>query len=193
MGYDLVRFAVLKDVLTLSAAAYTNYPSFSQLHEALKGRFEEFLGRGLENTSRTETVTLGLVPTRLVPLRGVPVGTVSSVTVATVNGTATLGTGDYRIIPGYGLRLAQEWSEADITVAYTGGAITSSSYPQGTYAALERAGLMQLIHDNDQREHMGATSVTTEGGTVTRPELGLLREVRETLQFFRHPSRIGGV
>jgi hypothetical protein len=54
---------------------------------------------------------------------------------------------------------------------------------------MNRAALLQVAHEFQRKERIGSDSISTEGGTVTYPQLGLLAEVKKRLNQYIHPLK----
>jgi len=175
--FELVPFESIKDLLDLEKESAKDYPALQIIKMSVDAAIENELGRELEQKARTETTSVTACGTSHIYLNAVPVVSVASVT---VDGTA-LDSDDYTIMAG-GLRLATEISGVDVVVVYTGG------YAQDEIpASLERAALIQTAYEYQTKEHVGATSVTTDGGTVSTPALQILPVVKNLLSKNKHP------
>lgn len=170
---QLVKFTELATLLDLSKPSLDDYPSLKLLISSVYAAFESYTGRYLESSQYTETVD---PDGRLVPLRALPIAAVSSVTIE----GDTLTTLDYSIRAD-GLRLAGAY-DARVVVVYTGG------YEEAPND-IRRAALLQIAHEWQRKETIGATNVSTEGGNTSWPELGLLKEVRRLLDAHTHASK----
>ena len=72
-----------------------------------------------------------------------------------------------------------------VSVVYTGG-YANDEVPEG----LNRASLLQTVYEFQGRDHLGAESVSSDGGVVQRPELGLLKIVKGLLDNYKHPTKM---
>lgn len=182
MAIELVAYSELKALLDLNEAAIADYPALDLLRDSVTSAIEDYLGRDLEVIERTESIFIGS-KTKMIMLPAVPISTIASVTV-TVAGEDTTYTEntDYEITQ-YGIRLLSAISNSKIVIVYTGGL---SAVPSG----IARAALLQVTYEFQAKEHIGAESVSTEGGNVTRPELGLLKEVKRMLTKHQHAMRL---
>ena len=177
MSLELVSYEALKDLLGLESDNISEYPGLKILKDSVEAAIECEAGREFESLERTETWQIGRCYSRRVYLYGIPIASVSSVT---VGGTA-LTSDDYTITAG-GLRLEEDFNEVDVVVTYTGG------YSQTTLPAkIERAALLQTSYEFQNKEHIGASSITTEGGSVSIPALKLLPVVQKLISRFKHP------
>jgi hypothetical protein len=178
MALTLAPFEDLKKLLDLEKATLGDYPALEVLQGWVRGNFEDYLYRTLEEASGVEKPELGVEASPMVPLKRLPVTNVASVT---VDGT-TEDPEAYNVTP-YGLLLSRGVSLTNtVEIEYTGG-YTDSTLP----SPLARAAVLQVVHEYQIRDHVGAQSVQTEGGTVDRPAIGLLAEVRRLLDPYVHP------
>lgn len=191
MALELVSFASLKDLLGLEDSLITDYPALNILRESITAAFESYLGRQLESVERSETFYI-TGPTNIIPLKAIPVTAVSSLEITMLDETESYSTGDYYFAE-YGLNLDApiydgyksytNLVDAKIVITYTGGI---SSVPSD----ITRAALLQTSYEFLGKDQIGATSVTTEGGTVDRPALNLLPVVKNLLNPYKHPLKI---
>jgi len=177
MALTLVPFDQLAALLDLQGDSYDDYPALEFIADGVQAALENYTGRALESKERTETVRLTVDGTRQVPLKALPV---TSLGVVTVDGE----TEDDAEITGYGIRLPAAVAGATVEVTYTGG-FTDATIP----ADIPRAAVYQAAYEWQSRDHVGAQSVNTDGGSVSRPALGLLSHVRAQLDAHRHPMR----
>jgi len=70
-----------------------------------------------------------------------------------------------------------------MVVVYTGGITEATN-------SMNRAALLQTAYEFQAKDHIGASSVSAEGGSVQRPELGLLKEVKRILSKDKHPLMV---
>ncbi|MDP2651734.1 MAG: hypothetical protein Q8O94_01200, partial [bacterium] len=100
-----MTYADLKSLMNLEKAAITDYPPLGVINTSMITAFEEYLGRKLNNESRTETQHIGGFARYMIRLPAVPITAMTSVTV-TEGGIATVWTetDDYDIM-GYGIKL----------------------------------------------------------------------------------------
>jgi len=191
MAWELVSFASLKALLGLEDSLVTDYPALNILKPSVEAAIESYLGRQLESAERTETFYI-TGPSNIIPLKAIPVTAVSSLEITMLNETETYSTGDYYFTE-YGLTLDApiydgyksftNLNDAKIAITYTGGL---SAVPSD----IERAALLQTAYEFLGKDQIGATSVTTEGGTVNRPALNLLPVVKDLLNPYKHPLKI---
>jgi len=176
MAFELVPYADIKGLLGLEKAAMSDYPALGIIHIRLLSAFQEETGRTFEKKEYTEAQFAGDMPIGMIPLRGLPVETISEVSVDGVETT------DYEVTE-YGVKLAGKASNCAVVVTYTGGL-------ESVTAEISGAALYQLAYEFQSKEQIGATSFSTEGGSVNRPELGLLKETIRMLASSRHPLKL---
>lgn len=179
MAY-LFEYSDLKSLLGLEEELITAYPALVTIGNSVTSAIEDHIGRDITSAERTESAFYGS-STRMISLRGLPITTVSTVTV-TEDGTATVLTTDEYVVTGYGIKLLSPVEDSFVSVTYTGG---FSSIP----ASIARAALLQTAYEFQSKEQIGASQVNTDGGSVSRPELGLLSEVKKRLKAHIHPLR----
>ena len=182
MTIELVTYAKLKALLDLEDAAITDYPALDLLRDSVVSAFEEYTGRLLESVERSKTIYIGALGTHQLSLEAIPVTAVSSLVVTVSEDDETYTEHDDYEIAGYGLRLLGKVSNCSIAITYTGGI---SDVPDN----LARAALLQTAYEFQSKDHIGAKSVSTEGGSISRPALGLLKEVKRLLDRSKHPLR----
>jgi hypothetical protein len=184
MTIELVSYDSLKDLLGLEGSTITDYPALNIIRLGVTSAIEEYLGRNLEGKSRTELVYVGDTPSRMILLSAIPVGTITSIT-ETCDDTDTEYTSDDYDIVDYGIKLASKIKNSKLTIVYTGGWETAD-----VPSAVSRAALLQTAYEFQSKEQIGAEMVSTEGGSVSRPALNLLPEVKRMLNKYKHPLRL---
>ena len=180
MTIELVSYADLKALLGLESATIAGYPSLSVIQLSVLAAIEEHLGRELEQIERTATVHIGDWPSKMVVLKGLPIISVDSVAITLEDGDTVVDADYYTT--GYGLKLHSAVRNAAITVTYTGGITTVPP-------AIVRGALLQTSYEFQTKDHIGAESVSTDGGMVSSPPLGLLSEVKRMLTSQMHPLK----
>lgn len=184
MAVELASFADVKALLKLESATSGDYPKYTWIAPSVQATIATYLGATFDySSSAVETVFIGLDKTRLVPLKRLPIASVTSIT---LDGT---GISDYKITP-WGLRLGSSVQDVIVVVTYAGGYTTT---PDTVPADLKRAAVLQVAYEMQSSDQIGATSLSTDGGTISRPELGLLKEVKRVLQPYRNPYVVGPV
>lgn len=180
MAIELVTYANLKALLDLEEAAITDYPALNIIRPSVTSAIEEYLDRLLEPIERTETIYIGRFKTSMLRLPAIPVTSVSSVTVTIGEDSETYDEHEEYEVTNYGLKLLASLANAKVVVVYTGGITTVPD-------AIARAALLQTAYEFQSKDHVGADNVSTEGGSVSRPAIGLLKEVQRLLNRYRHP------
>jgi len=176
---ELCSWDDLKNMLDLEGSSISEYPALDDTRLRVAYALEVHLGRLFEVKERTESISVGMSPIQMIYLPGVPSASISSVTVRTRYETLTLSEDDY-MVTNYGLKLWSRVSNSEIEVVYTGGI---SEVP----GSLNRASLLQTVYEFQGKEHVGATSVSTDGGTVSTPEIQLLKTVKASIKGEHHP------
>jgi len=169
---ELVSFDDLNAILELGKEEST-YTDLEVIKNSVKAMFEDYTSRVFDEDKYTENFYPQGMETKMIPLDATPVKSVSSVL---INGAATTA---YKIT-NYGLELSSKVSDVDIVVTYTGGIETA---PKG----MNRAALLQTIYEYQNKHSIGLEIVSGDGGTVTKPELGMLKEVKTLLKSEIHP------
>jgi hypothetical protein len=170
----LVKFDELKALLGLDRDTLDDYPDLKLIVSSVYAAIESYLGRTLEQDTHTEVVPINGC---LVPLMAVPVVSITSATTA-FGMDLTSGAS----IRHDGIELSGR-VRGEIQVTYVGGL---EEVPVG----MRRAAILQIQHEYQRKDHVGATNVSNEGGSTFWPELGLLKEVKRMLDPFVHPARL---
>ena len=171
MAIELVPFDKLKSLLELEDNE-ADYPALTLIQESVVAAFEAYTGRVFTEDKYTNSVDI-IFPSKMVSLNAIPVNTITEVTVDGIVMT------DYKIRL-YGIELGSPVDNRTVEVSYRGGL-------KEVPASLERAALLQTTYEYQNSTHIGAKLVSTEGGTVTLPELNLLKVVKGILKSYMHP------
>lgn len=182
MALDLVSYSDLKSLLGLDKSAIDDYPSLGVINISVYAAIEEYLGRSLEEMERTEVIFIGNIPSQMVSLTGLPIESVDSVSIIDSTDSSVSYTDSDYYITGYGIKLSSKVKNAKVTVTYTGGITTVPGN-------IARAALIQTAYEFQNKEHIGAESVSTDGGMVSSPSLALLKEVKRVLTSQMHPLK----
>jgi hypothetical protein len=174
---DFAPYASLKKLLDLEKAAVTDYPQIEEIIARVKQAFESYLGYKIDLGSYTRTF-FQPVPTRMVYLEALPIVSITSVEIDAV------ATTDYKVT-NYGILLPAKVSEVTIEVVHSGG-WDSSNYPD----QIKEAALIQTCYEYGTVDNIGATTTTTDGGSIQRPELGLLKETKRMLDPFQSAFKV---
>lgn len=170
----LVKFEDLASMLDLTKDSIDEYPSLKVLVSSVYVAIESYLSRTLEFDTYTESVD---VRNRLIPLKAFPISNVVTVVIQSDSTNyAESCTKKYAHI------MLPKEVEAYVTVVYSGG------YEEAP-DPIKRAALLQVLHEWQRKDQIGAENVTNDGGSVIWPELGLLKEVRRLLDPFVHPIK----
>lgn len=186
MALELVTFADLEKLLGLTDAAITDYPALEVINDTMIVAFETELGRKLNSESRTDTQYVGKFKKSMLNLPAIPITTMTSVTVTQLGDSESWTEDEDYEVTGYGIRLLTGITNSKIVTVYTGGLSAVSEEP-----GLNRAALYQIAYEFQSKDWIGAESVSTEGGNVTRPELTLLKETKRMLKGSIHPLHTG--
>jgi len=179
MAIELVSYADLKSLLGLEEATIASYPDLALIQSSVTAAIEEYIGRSLESIERTEHCFIGSERSKMISLKGLPVASVSAVTITIENEEESLADDDYYITE-YGIKLLSGYRNCKVSVVYTGGL---SSVTED----IKRAALYQVAYEYQSKDFIGVENVFTEGGSVTRPELSLLKETKRMLESSKHP------
>jgi len=182
MAIELVTYADLKSLLGLTDSAITDYPALGVIRDSVTAAFDTYLGRALDPIARTVTIYVGAQPTAIIKLNGVPISAVASVSVTILGDSESYTENEDYEVTGYGIRLLSKVKNCSIAITYTGGMTVVPD-------AVNRAALLQVAYEFQSKDQIGSESVSTDGGTVTRPVLGLLKEVQRLLDPHKHPLR----
>ena len=169
-----LNFTDIASILQLEKQE-SDYPAISVIERSALTAIEEYLFRGLELTNETETFSARQSD---LGFNRYPIASLNSVV---RNSISLVEDTDY-ILNDWGIEILFPDGINKVTVNYDGG---YTILPSAMYRAL----LVQTVYEWQNRDHIGSTSVTTEGGSVQRPELGLLKEAKRLLNKFRHPLK----
>lgn len=169
---ELVSFDDLKSILDINKTE-AEYPDLEIIKDSVKAMFEDYTNRIFDEDKYTQNFYPQGMTTKMIPLDAIPVKSVSSVL---INGAAITS---YKI-RNYGLELNSSVSDCDIEVIYTGGIETA---PKG----MNRAALLQTVYEYQNKHSIGLEIVSNDGGSITKPELGMLKEVKTLLKSEIHP------
>ncbi len=184
MGLELLTYDDLKDLLNLKGSLITEYPALDLLRDSVTIAFEEYLGRDLQSLERTETVFIGGSKTVMIKLRAIPISDIASLTITERGTVSTLTENSDFEVTNYGIYFYAPIVRCKVDITYTGGLAVTTE-------ALTRGALLQVAYEFQSKEHIGSDHVSTEGGSVSRPALQLLKEVKRTINRERHPL-VGG-
>lgn len=169
----LTSFTDMAQLLDLNQASLDDYPQLSFVMTSVDDAIQTYLKRTLEQDAYTETKFM-YGDSKMLALKAIPIVSVSAVVVDNV----TIDPSWVTITP-YGLLFGYAVA-GFVTVEYTGGI---DEIPGG----LKRAASLQAAYEYQNIDHVGAETVSNEGGSIQRPALGLLREVKRMLNEHVHP------
>ena len=182
MSIELVPYEDLKNLLGLEETSISSYPALELLQDSVLAAIESYVGRVLTDDTYTETIYISNYPTSIIPLKSLPIASVSSVISSCLGSDETLTENSDFVIDQFGIRLLYKVRLVKLTIVYSGGL-------EETNDLFKRAALMQIAYEYQGKEQIGASYTSNEGGSVTRPELGLLKEVKRILNSEKHPLR----
>jgi len=171
MAIELVSFDDLKLYLGLSKGEL-NYPELTLIQESVVSAIESYTRRILTEDNYSKTVFVSC-KTKMIMLDAIPIKKISSILIDGIDTT------DYKI-KQYGVQLDEYVDDAELSISYTGGLETVN-------AMIKRAALLQTVYEFQNKDSIGIQTVSTDGGTTVKPELGLLREVKTLLDRHIHP------
>jgi hypothetical protein len=182
MSIELVPYEDLKNLLGLEETSISSYPALELLQGSVLAAIESYVGRVLTDDTYTDIVYVGNAPTTMIHLKSLPITSVSSVVSSCLGSDETLTENSDFVIDQFGIRLLYRVRLVKLTIVYSGGL-------EETNDLFKRAALMQISYEYQGKEQIGASYTSNEGGSVTRPELGLLKEVKRILNSEKHPLR----
>lgn len=169
---ELVSFEQLKAILGLSKTE-SDYADLEIIKESVVSMFEDYTHRKFNEDSYSESIYTNSINTAMIQCNAIPIKSVSSVLIDGVETTA------YKITQ-YGIELSSKVADAKVDVNYIGGIETVPGN-------LNRAALLQTAYEYQNKNSIGIEVVSTEGGSVVKPELGMLKEVKTLLNSLIHP------
>lgn len=170
-------FSILKERLRLEKANLSDYPVLEDVIASVYAAFENYLQRHLEYSTQQE-IDYQFDRT-MIGLKSLPIESITTIT----NSDGDVIDADNYKITEYGVRLLMPMN-GKMVIDYVGGL---SIAPE----ALTRASMYQIISEYQRRDNPDSEYISGEGGSVTRPQLGLLKEVKRLLDPFLHPLAIG--
>jgi len=180
---ELTSFSDLKTLLELESDEAGDYPSLTLIGGGVNAAISDYTGRDFDIEERVAKIFISGSPSTMISLRALPLVSVASVVIESFGTSEELIEIFDFIITSYGLRLLRTFKNCLITVTYSGGI-------PNTTGLLRRAALLQTAYEYQNKEHIGASYVSTEGGSVTVPEISLLKEVKRVLNGELHPLKL---
>jgi hypothetical protein len=185
MAFELVSFDDIKDFMSLENDNLSDYPDMTVIKSSVESAVENYIGRKLESTSRTEIIFIGPHAQRMINLKALPIDSVTSLTHLYYGTSTSYTEDDDYIIMDYGVYLNAEVQNCKITLVYTGG------YAEGEVPEeIQRAALIQTVHEYQTKDRVGAEYIQTQTGSIKRPPIVLLDEVKRLLAHYKHPLMI---
>lgn len=179
---ELVSYTELKTLLGLEGDSIESYPDLALLQTSVLSAIESYIGRILTNGEYTKSLYIGNSPVKIIPLPSIPIESISAITATYLGSDETWVENSDYVIDSFGIRLLYSVRNVKLTITYTGGL-------SATNGNLKRAALIQTAYEYQGKEQIGASYTSNDGGTVTRPELGLLKEVKRVLRPEMHPLK----
>lgn len=164
----------INSLLHLNLANYADDPALSFLASRVDSAINEYCGVDFDYGNSVELYT---IHTNLIALRKLPIDVINSVTI-----DGELITSDYYQKLSKGILLttgAFKKAESLIEIDYSGG---YDPIP----VVIDHAATLQLAYEYQRHGHIGATSVSNDGGSTQYPELKLLRGTKSLLNRFRN-------
>ena len=179
----LFRFEAIRDLIDLEGpvskegpAELSDFPQIALLMDSVQASIESFCGRVFELESYTET---GFIDGLELYLPALPIKKIKSFEVDGVS----VDISQLKITRS-GVRIPNFALDAQWKLKYQGG---FDDIP----ADIQRAALLQTVYEYNRLPNVGATSVSTDGGSTRTPELGLLQEVKNLLWKYRNYDILG--
>ena len=169
----LVTFAELKTFLDLSDALESDYPDLILIRDSVTSSIESYCRRLFEPVERVRDKFYRYSTLR-VDLKAYPISAVASVTVDTGSGASVQTVDTDFIILDDAIELVEPLVAAKAVITYTGG-LSVVPYE------LTRAALLQTVYEYQNKDSVGLENISNQGGSITKPEIGLLKEVKQIL------------
>jgi len=170
-----MQFLSFEDVKSLGELEKdeVDYPVISILESSVISAIESYTKTILKKSTYTKKLNYY---TQLLEVDALPVISVTSI--ITESGYEYVAS-DYRI-RDWGIELLSPVVlDESVTIVYTGG---YSKLPGDLYRAI----LLQTVYEYQNHDHIGASSVTNEGGSVQTPSLQLLPEVVRLIKGYKN-------
>jgi hypothetical protein len=176
---DLVEFSTLKALLDLEKNNLSDYAALEAIVAAVPDTLSQYLGRELVEEDTWTLSDYIQSSTRFLDLPYLPIVSITSLVIGDLDYDSTTYT-----ITGDGLRLKSPVSYVDYDITYVGG---FESFPKD----LQYAAALQAMYEYQNKDHIGAQTVSTEGGSVTTPGLKIHDEVKRRLRPYMTPRGVG--
>lgn len=171
MAIELIDFESLDAILGLNGEE-SKYVDLAAIKDSVVAMFESHTGRTFSEDKYSEELFI-YSSSKMIPLKALPILSIESVSVDDVE---IFG----GITKNYGVELPAKVNSCKVSVSYSGGIVDVP-------AALQRAALLQTVYEYQNKHSIGLEIVSTPGGTVTKPQVGMLKEVEKLLSSFIHP------
>jgi|GEM_PF-1282703 len=181
MAWELCSYDQLKDILDLEQALISGYPDLVVIKELVEYAIEAYLFRDLESKERSESIYINDTARSIISLRAIPITDVSSISLVSGETTLTLVENSDFLVTDYGLKLSSLASNSRLDIVYTGG-YAEDAIPE----AINRAAVLQTVFEFQNKDRLGAETISTQAGTVTRPALDLLPHIKQLLLNYKH-------
>ena len=179
---SIVSFEDIKSYANLTKDSISDYPAIEVNVDLVHAAIEEYCGRSIAvEDSGLEFSYHEFDRTRHVYLNNLPITAINSFALDGVLVDPSRYT-----VGLYGLVCKFDINDQDIHIDYDAGYESEDDIPRALY----RAELIQIVYEYQTNDHIGASAVSTDGGSVSTPELGLLKTVKQLLNPFVHISRI---
>lgn len=178
-------FNDVRALLDLRDITIGDYPALELLIDRIIPAVEDHLGRTLDKGTVTEEWLGPPEPTAMVPLSRLPVASVDEVR---LDGETQDADAYTTVAHGLNVTFTVQ-PDAKVEVDYTGGFDNTASPPE-VPGPLRKAITTQVAYEFQSKEAIGAETVETQGGTINRPQLQLLKEVQRLLQPYVHPYKL---
>lgn len=172
----VLQFQDIKTLLGLSKPLEADYTDITLIEKYAVSAIENYIGRTIAYGTYTEEFDYSISD---IPLKALPVVSITGITSLEITWQLNVN----YLVTFYGVYLSQKEKPGNkVTVTYTGG---YNAPPRDLY----RAVLLQTAFEWQSRDHIGASNVTNEGGSIQRPEIGLLTEAKRLATNYIHPLK----
>jgi len=174
----ILDFSDIKNMLELENTSFSDYPDLELMADNVHAALENYCGRMLDfKQKKTET---GFIrDATYIDLTSLPLNSITSLVV----GDDTLTSDDYTVTD-YEIMFNKSFTNKIYTLVCKGG---WSEIPEDVY----RAELSQVVYEYQQKNNIGTTNFSNDGGTTTSPGFRLLPEVKRLLNPYTHPKKVG--
>lgn len=163
-----------------------------QIANVASSQIENYLGRSVESTSRTEYFDVERGQ-HLFQLRAYPVASSPAIVVYNDESrlfTTVVSNENYTALGDEGQLIFDEDYELVtgpkvLKVVYTGGLASSQASLESNYPDLEMATRIQAVFLFENRKKIGVQSESVDGSSASRQELMLLKGVKEMIEHYR--------